>query len=71
MAGQLQCVNDLKKFWADKLSPLIPHTTPTPEPTTQMCPDNESDDDEGYTNSWALTALPPESVDKVSPCPGC
>ncbi len=69
-AGQLQSVNDLKKFWEDMLCPLIPHTTPTPEPTTQMCADNESDDD-GYTNSWALTALPPESGDKVSPCPGC
>ena len=70
-AGQLQSLNDLKKFWEDMLSPLIPHTpTPTPGPTTHMCDDDDSDD-EGYTNSWALTALPPDSRDKVRQCTVC
>ena len=70
-AGQLQSLNDLKTFWEDMLSPLIPHTpTPTPGPTTHMCDDDDSDD-EGYTNSWALTALPPDSRDKVRQCTVC
>ena len=63
--GKLKTIADLKEFWDHMLAPTRSTSEATPPPPSQLRPLStpftfDEDDDEEYSDSWAITALPPQ-----------
>ena len=69
-SGKLNSLADLKDFWNAMLFSPTPTATPIATPTKENTPPLppqvwEEEEEEDYSPSWAITALPPEHYGKV------
>ena len=65
-SGHLKSLSELKQFWDSMLSPLIKEKAISPSPQPRLLQSAYSDEDMEYADTWALTAVPPEQIRKVS-----
>ena len=67
-SGKLSSLADLKDFWNAMLFSPTPTATPIKESAPPLSPTvwEEEEEEEDYSTSWAITALPPEHYRKVS-----
>ena len=63
--GKLRTLTDVKEFWELMLAPTRQSTSTQPStlhrpPSTPFTLREEEEEEEGYSDSWAITALPPQ-----------
>lgn len=56
--GKLKTLSELKSFWEQMLTPL---QSKCQHDLFNLWPDREEEEEDGETNSWAITASKPEA----------